>query len=159
MNRGNQLTVRRFWDPYPQTFWFVMNCYHPQTKLREDNVFTPVCQSFCSQGEVVFVWCHFLSGYLVPCSFQGSLSLVPCFFGGGGVFGFCPGRPPDRDPLCGKGRAVRILLECILVSSNLRRIHEDSNRKNSNVYLSKACKGIFDIQHAYNSNLSFDTFQ
>ena len=24
--------------------------YRPQTKLREGNVFTPVCQSFCSQG-------------------------------------------------------------------------------------------------------------
>ena len=22
-------------------------CYHPQTKLREGNVFKPVCQSFC----------------------------------------------------------------------------------------------------------------
>ena len=26
------------------------NFYYPQTKLREGNVFTPVCQSFCSQG-------------------------------------------------------------------------------------------------------------
>ena len=25
-------------------------CYRPQTKLLEGNVFTPVCQSFCSQG-------------------------------------------------------------------------------------------------------------
>ena len=24
--------------------------HRPQTKLREDNVFTPVCQSFCSRG-------------------------------------------------------------------------------------------------------------
>ena len=24
--------------------------YRPQTKLREGNVFTPVCQSFCSRG-------------------------------------------------------------------------------------------------------------
>ena len=26
--------------------------FRPQTKLRKDNVFTPVCQSFCSRGEV-----------------------------------------------------------------------------------------------------------
>ena len=26
------------------------NFYYPQTKLREGNVLTPVCQSFCSQG-------------------------------------------------------------------------------------------------------------
>ena len=25
-------------------------CYRPQTKLRKGNVFTPVCQSLCSQG-------------------------------------------------------------------------------------------------------------
>ena len=29
-----------------------MHFYFPQTKLREGNVFTPVCQSFCSQGDV-----------------------------------------------------------------------------------------------------------
>ena len=33
--------------------------YRPQKKLREGNVFTPVCQSFCSEGEGVS-WCHFL---------------------------------------------------------------------------------------------------
>ena len=27
-----------------------VNYYRPQTKLREGNVFTPVCQSFCSPG-------------------------------------------------------------------------------------------------------------
>ena len=27
-------------------------CYRPQTKLREGNAFTPVCQSFCSRREV-----------------------------------------------------------------------------------------------------------
>ena len=30
----------------------VLNLYRPQTKLQKGNVFTPVCQSFCSQGEV-----------------------------------------------------------------------------------------------------------
>ena len=28
----------------------VQTCYRPQTKLREGNAFTPVCQSFCPQG-------------------------------------------------------------------------------------------------------------
>ena len=37
--------------------------------------------SACPQG--FFVWCHFLSGSLVPCSFWGSLCLVPCSLGGG----------------------------------------------------------------------------
>ena len=31
--------------------------YRPQTKLREGNVFTPVCQSFCSKGEGACVTC------------------------------------------------------------------------------------------------------
>ena len=31
--------------------WNAMpSCYHPQMKVREGNVFTPVCQSFCSHG-------------------------------------------------------------------------------------------------------------
>ena len=29
-----------------------MHCYRPQTKLWKGNVFTLVCQSFCSQGRV-----------------------------------------------------------------------------------------------------------
>ena len=33
----------------------MLSCYHLQTKLREGNVFTPVCQSFCSHGEGVSV--------------------------------------------------------------------------------------------------------
>ena len=33
-------------------YYFSFSCtfYRPQTKLRKGNVFTPVCQSFCSQG-------------------------------------------------------------------------------------------------------------
>ena len=31
---------------------YVDHCYRPQTKLREGNIFTPVCQSFCSGAEV-----------------------------------------------------------------------------------------------------------
>ena len=30
--------------------YFLYYYYRPQMKLREGNVFTPVCQSFCSQG-------------------------------------------------------------------------------------------------------------
>ena len=58
--------------------------YHTQTKLREGNVFAPVCQSFCSQGEgslyndtsCLAAWSHVPLGglSLVTCSFQGSLS-------------------------------------------------------------------------------------
>ena len=29
---------------------YCIHLYRPQTKLREGNVFTPVCQSFCSRG-------------------------------------------------------------------------------------------------------------
>ena len=60
--------------------------------LGQGNVFTCVCYSV--HGEGVSVWCHFLSGCLVPCSFEGvsvsgsmllprgSLSLVLCSFQG-----------------------------------------------------------------------------
>ena len=64
----------------------------------------------CLQG--VSVWCHFLSGCLVPCSFQGGVLPLRC--------GVClqeslpPGgrRYPSPEP---EKRAVRILLECFLV--------------------------------------------
>ena len=81
--------------------------YRPQTKLREGIVFTPVSQSFCSQGwgggslygvtSYLATWSH------VP--FRGSLS--------GGL----PDRdtPGQRSPLYGKEQAIRILIECILV--------------------------------------------
>ena len=41
--------------------------YRPQTKLRKGNVFTPVCQSFCSQG-VCIPACtgHTLPGQTLP---------------------------------------------------------------------------------------------
>ena len=50
------------------------------------NIFTGMCQSFCLQWEGVSVWCHFLSGFLVPYSFWGNGDL-------------CPGRPLSRN-LC-----------------------------------------------------------
>ena len=145
MNTGNQFTVRRFWDPYPQSCGKIMFLHLSVSRSVHRD-----------RGSLYDV--NFLSGYLVPCSFQGvsvsgPMSLV--FVQGVSL----TETPQTETPLYGKERAARILLECILVSSNLRRIHEDSNRKNSNVYLSKACKLIFEVQHAYNSNLSFDTFQ
>ena len=47
-----------FWSVMPSSVLFCcceFNCfkvdnYRPQTKLGKGNVFTPVCQSFCSQG-------------------------------------------------------------------------------------------------------------
>ena len=88
-----------------------INFYRSQMKLRLRGrfYFTPICQSFYSQGEgCSSVWCHFLSCCLVPCSFQrGSLSLVPFPFQGVqrsflgvSLFRRSPWlRPPlDRDP-------------------------------------------------------------
>ena len=51
--------------------------------LGQGNVF----RSMSVHGGRVSVWCHFLSGFLVPCSFWGYLSLVPCSFLGVSVSG------------------------------------------------------------------------
>ena len=80
--------------------------YRPQTKLREDNVFTPVCHS---------VHWGLCPGWI---SVQGrSLSR-----GDTVQWGLCPGESLSgggvsvrETPLYGKEWAVRILLECILV--------------------------------------------
>ena len=68
-------------------FFVLLHSYRPQTKLRKCNVFTPVCQSFCSQGGCIPA----CTGACIP-----------------------PGRPPSpsRRLLL---RTVRILMECILV--------------------------------------------
>ena len=69
--------------------------YHPQTKLREGNVFTPVCDSV-HRGS----------------SIQGGLCLGWSLSkGGGGSLS----RGVSVRPMYGKERAVCILLECILV--------------------------------------------
>ena len=78
-----------------------MNYYRPQTKLRKGNVFTPVCQSFCSREGV---------------SAQGVYHSMHWE------------RPPWQTPLLGRHplvrhplprrslqRTVHILQECILV--------------------------------------------
>ena len=52
--------------------------YHPPTKLREGNVFKPVCHSVHEGG----IWYHFLSGCLVPCSFQRDMMSLPVWLPG-----------------------------------------------------------------------------
>ena len=78
--------------------------YRPQTKLGQGNIFRSVCQDFCPQGDPRGAAC---SG--------GCLILGGCLLPGGGCLlpnGGAWWRPPPRRPLL---RAVRILLECILV--------------------------------------------
>ena len=95
--------------------------------LGQGNVFTSVCQSFCSQGGFCMmslpVW---LPGpmFLLGVSVSG-----PMFHLGGlpeqrHPHGQRPipldrDPPPDREPPYGKERVVRILLECILVMRKL----------------------------------------
>ena len=68
--------------------------YHPQTNLWKGNVFTPVCQSFCSQGRV---------------SAQGGV--YPSMH-----WTDPPGQtPPPHPPWRPLQRTVSSLLECILV--------------------------------------------
>ena len=88
----------------------IYHYYHPQTKFREGNVFTPVRDSVHGGGS--------LSGGLCPGGVcvqgvsiqEGSLSK------GGGLCpgGFLSGRPPSP---YSKEQALRILLECILVQN------------------------------------------
>ena len=94
--------------------------YRPQTKLRKGNVFTPVCQSFCSQGVYPSAcWDMPPPGQTPPLGCP--LADTP------------PGQTPQADnPLgttpLGKHptsrrlllQTVRILLECILVLRSVR---------------------------------------
>ena len=75
------------------------NCYRPQTKLREGYVFTPVCQSFCSRG----------GGDVRDRGGWGMCGGACVAEGECVVWGACM---QDTRSL---KRAVRILLECILV--------------------------------------------
>ena len=43
-------TVDYFFSKNSAKYYAINNYYHPQMKLWKGNVFTPVCQSFCSQG-------------------------------------------------------------------------------------------------------------
>ena len=62
-------------------------CYRPQTKLREGNVLTPVCQSFFSQGGVHDRGCIW-QGACVVGGMQGMWGMHRrgglCLWGGGG---------------------------------------------------------------------------
>ena len=108
---------------------------------RKGNVFTPVFQSFCSQGGLydvtscLAVWSHVLS--------RGSLS-GPMFFIGGLCLGVsltetpCTETPLDWDHPYGKERVVHILLECILVLKiflSYDSAHVRSNNTGSTVWL------------------------
>ena len=90
-------------------------------------MFSQVCVSHSvHKEEGVSVWCHFLSGCPVPCSFWWSGQRPPP----PGQRPLLDGDPPppwqrpflDRDPLYSKERAVHILLECILVTNCKGRI-------------------------------------
>ena len=76
--------------------------YRPQTKLREGNGFTPVCDSVHSGGGLCLC-----SGGLCP-------------------GGLCQG---DPHPLYSKERAVRILLECflVLITMDSLKIYRNKN--------------------------------
>ena len=64
----------------------ISHFYRQQTKFRARKCFYTYL-SFCTQRGVS-IWCLFLSGYLVPCSFLGgSLFLVPCSLWRGSLSG------------------------------------------------------------------------
>ena len=83
----------------------------PATKFRQGNVFTPVCQSFCSQGECAWQGVYMAGGRGVCGRGAG------CVWWGGalhgeGVGAMCVRAWQERRIL---QRGVCILLECILV--------------------------------------------
>ena len=86
--------------------------YCPQTKLRKGNGFTPVCQSFCSQGgsAPVHAGIHHPTGQTPPWADTPRAD-----------------NPPNRRLLLW---TVRILLECILVKSSTLKSHIESIKNN-----------------------------
>ena len=95
----------------------------PATKLRQGNIFTGICQTFCSQGGV-----SVQEGLCPGRSLSGG-SLSRGSLSGG----FLSGRPPTETPLYGNERMVRILLECILVNSTktaMIPVHKNGFNKN-----------------------------
>ena len=81
--------------------------------LGQGNIFTSMCQEFCSQGRCAIPAC--IAGGIPAClaaGLQGGCLLL----GGGLLLGVPGGDPPGRLLL----RAVRILLECILVVCGLK---------------------------------------
>ena len=103
------------------------NFYPPSTKLRQGNVFTPVCDSVhrgvSVQGDLFSKEGSLSKGVSV----QGALCPGGLCLGGGGLSrgvsvwgisvqgGLCQGGLCQGDPQNGYVRSVRILLECILV--------------------------------------------
>ena len=101
-----------------------MGFYRPQT-LGQGNVFTPVCQSFCSQG---------VRG-VCPSPWMQTQGWADPLLDADDPWGWADPPPLDAD-LPGVGqtphmqtpphtvnkRAVRILLECILVSVASRKV-------------------------------------
>ena len=77
----------------------VLSCYRQQTKLREGNVFTPVCQSFHSQGVGVYSIMQWARGMYLSMQWG---CLPP--------WADIPpdrhtlGRPPPRDGHCSGGK-------------------------------------------------------
>ena len=87
-----------------------LNFYRPQTKLRKGNVFTPFCQSFCSQGGCLP---QYMLGY-VP-------GQTPAWADTPRADTLPPGQTPTSRRLL--LRMVRFILECILVISNSEVIY------------------------------------
>ena len=81
----------------------------PSATVRQGNIFTGVCQSFCSGGGVVYISMHWAGGVSHHALGRGCVSQHTL---GGGVSQDALRQTPPRRPL---QRAVRILLECILV--------------------------------------------
>ena len=84
---------------------FKPNYYRPQTKLGQGNIFRSMCKSFCRRGAA--------RGRAGWHAWQGGVACVA----GGCVWlgGMCGGGVHGREERRPQKRAVRILLECILV--------------------------------------------
>ena len=106
-------------EPFCTTLFRVCN-YRPQTMLWKGNVFTPVCQSFCSQGGSAPVHagipCHPPSPDRHPPQADSPMQTLP--WADTPWEDIPPGQTyPGQTPLSRRLllRTVRILLECILV--------------------------------------------
>ena len=121
-----------------KSFKLIYSYYRPQTKLRKGNVFTPVCQSFCSQGGVCLSACwdtHPLGRY--PQGPQADTSWVDTPWQT-----LQPGEtPPQQTSPCPVHAWIdmataadgSILLECILVVSDVFLYINLGNKKMSHI--------------------------
>ena len=107
-------------------FWILVGIKFITARKRslgQGNAFTCVCH-FVHGG--VSVWGVSVQEGICPGGYlsRGSLSGGALCLGGVSVQGgLCQGDPLDRPPY-GKERAVRILLECILVTSSIRTLRQ-----------------------------------